>query len=177
MREQVLKFDQLCEVLADAVAGANAQLVSQSNQNPDGHGDATVFIHRPNGAAVATRHDITYEALYGRFVYGVRELSFSVLCCVALRVVGGQRQVVLQLRAPAWWRRLFRKVECRELKIGVGPKRVTVQLDPASGGHMLKRGLPCVLTLSAENRAALAIELHRSTETVTFPDDTQPNMN
>ncbi|WP_028222998.1 hypothetical protein [Paraburkholderia oxyphila] len=177
MREQVLKLDQLCELLADAVAGANTQLATQSNRNPDGRGDVAAFIYRPSGAAVATRHDISHEALYGRFIYGVRELSFSVRCCVVSRVVGGQRQVVLQLHAPAWWRRVFRKVECRELRIGVCPECVIVQLYPASDGRMPKRGLPCVLTLCAENRAALEIELHRSTETVTFPRDSQPNMN
>jgi hypothetical protein len=151
MREQVLQLEQLRKVLADAVAHTNAQLASQS--------------------------DSPRQALYGCFVYSMRELSFSVPCCVESRVVRGQRQPVLQLRAPAWWRRLGRKVECRELEICVSPAHVTLQLHPAPSSRMPKRGLRCVFTLSPEDCAALAIDRgDKPTETVTFSRDSQPSM-
>jgi hypothetical protein len=132
MREQVLQLEQLCKVLADAVAHTNVQLASQS--------------------------DSPRQALYGCFVYDMRELSFSVLCCVASRVIDGKRQPVLQLRAPAWWRSFGRNLACSKLEICVGPAHVTLQLHPAPGDRMPKRGLPCVLTLSPEDCAALAID-------------------
>ncbi|MBN3810149.1 hypothetical protein [Paraburkholderia sp. Ac-20347] len=155
MKTRVFRFGQLTGALADMVAATNTRIESQSAELANDYDSALVY--RLDGEDAAALRCISRDALYGSVVVGLRELSFSVACCLGTRVIDGRRLDVLQLRAPAWWRRIGRQIDCRELQISVSPSHVSMRLMSASKERLPTSGLACVFVLSAEDLLALGL--------------------
>jgi len=153
MSEQIVSLEQLCKVLADAVARSD-ELLSQFERS----GDHAAFTYRIDGDAPQSLRSIPGEMLRERHRYSIGELDFSVLCCIETRTVGSETQTVLILRIPGWWGRLGRRPAYRRLQIRVSPQGTTLKLHPVSGRRVPKGGSPWILALSPEQYAMLTID-------------------
>jgi len=152
MDGSILRLDEICAVIADAMRQANAAPHEISWLDDTGRAALSYRI------AADTPHSwraIPHSALYRRYRYRVSEIVFSFPCCVSTRKQDGNPQTVLRLRLPAWWRRWGRQPPCRRIEIEVSAQGTRVQFLPGDLMQLPRKGTDWIVLLTPEQQAML----------------------
>ena len=153
MPDHVLMLEELCAAVTQAFRETNASLASAPLPEPGSDDPALRSpIQRETKYALSA---IPYSAFYSRHRYLLREMAFSVLCCVATRRVGNATQTVLNLRAPAWWQRVRRPPVCKRIDIHVSMEGTTIEFRPGDFARLRSKGKNWILLLTPEQQIAL----------------------
>lgn len=154
MADRVLTLDELCAVLTDAFRATNASLASQPL--PEAGSSVPPFSYRMPHETKYKLRTIPYSAFYSRHRYRLRQMAFSLPCCVAVRRSPSGKQTVLSLRAPAWWKRIGRALVCKRIDIDVFEDGMTLRFGPGTLAQLPRKGKRWILLLTLEQQAALS---------------------